>query len=70
MQPLAVIEPKLVARGAQAHSPAAELQLDVVLGVEAPVVDVDLLPFGLSTQILLGEWRTFVGALVLGADEQ
>ena len=41
----------------------------LVLGVEALVVDVDLLAAGLAAQVVLGQRRPLVGALVLGADQ-
>ena len=47
----------------------AEAQLDVVLGVEALVVDVDRLALGLAAQVVLRQRRALVGALGLGADE-
>ena len=45
-QPLAVVERHLADRRVQAHGRAAEPQLDLVLGVEGLVVDVDLLAPG------------------------
>ena len=42
----------------------------LVLGVEALVVDVDLLAAGLAAQVVLGQRRPLVRALVLGADQQ
>ena len=68
-QPLAVVEGQLARRRVQAHRRSAEAQLDVVPGVEALVVDVDLLAADLATQVLLGQRRALVGPLVLGPDQ-
>ena len=68
-QPLVVVERQLAAGRVQADGPAFELQLDVLLGVEARVVDVDLVHPRLAAQVVLGQWRTFVRSFRLGADE-
>jgi hypothetical protein len=69
-QPLAVVERQLARRGVQAHRRATEAKLDVVLGVVAHGVDVDLLAVDLAAQVVLGQRRSLVRALLLGADEQ
>jgi hypothetical protein len=68
-QHFAVVESHLPARGVQANRSGAEPHLDVVLGVEPLVVDVDLLAADLAAQIVLGERRALVWPLVLGADK-
>ena len=67
---LPVVELDLLLGGQQAHRAAAEVQFDVVLRVEVTVVHVRGLPAGLTAQVLLGQRRPLVGALVLGADQQ
>ena len=68
-QPLAVVERDLLQRRVHVDRRAAEAQLDVVLGVEALVVDVDPLASGLAAQVVLRQRRALVRALVLGADK-
>ena len=68
-QPFAIVERHLADRCIEAHGGATEAELDVVGGVEALVVDVDLLAPDLPAQVVLGQRRPLVGALGLGADQ-
>jgi hypothetical protein len=68
-QPLAVVEFDFAARGVEADDYATQLQFDVVVGIEALFVDVDVFAPALAAHVVLGEGRAFVGALVLGADQ-
>jgi hypothetical protein len=67
---LAVVERQLAPLGVQPLREAPGAQLDVVLGVEALVVDVHLLASQLPAQVVLRQRRALVGALLLGADQQ
>lgn len=68
-QPLAVVERNLADRCVQAHGRATEAQLDVMLDVVTFVVDVDLLPPDLAAQVVLGQRRPLVRALMFGPDQ-
>jgi hypothetical protein len=68
-QPLAVVERQLARGRIQAHRGPAEAQLDVVLGVEALGVDVDRLAVDFAAQVVLGQRRALVRALILGANQ-
>jgi hypothetical protein len=68
-EPLAGVQRELAVVGIDVDDALAEAQLDLVVGVEARLVDEHRLPVGLPTQELLGEGRTLVRALGLGADE-
>ena len=47
----------------------AESQVDVVLAVPVPRMDVDRVAFGLARQVVLGQRRPLVGPFVLVADQ-
>ena len=68
-QPLAVVELELAACGVEGGGGMAEPQLDLLLGVEALLVDVQLLAPRLAAQVVLRQRRSLVGPLVLDADE-
>ena len=68
-QRLAAVEGQPPRRRVERLGGAAEAQLDVVLVVEALLVDVDLVAAGLAAEVVLGERRPLVGPLLLGADQ-
>ena len=68
-QPLAVGELDLAAAGVDRGHRGAGSSSIVVLGVEPLRVHVDVLALGLAAQVVLGQRRTLVRALALGADE-
>ncbi len=68
-EPLTVVERELARGRVQTDRGGAEAQVDVVRGVEALVVDVDLLAPGLAAQVLLGQRRPLVRALRFAADQ-
>ena len=68
-EPFAGVERKLAVVGIDVDDALAEAQLDRVVGVEARPVDEHHVPVGLPAQILLGQRRTLVRTLGLGADE-
>ena len=67
-EPLAVLERQLSAPRVEIDRPRARPQLDLLLGVEALVVDEHLGALAVAPQVVLGQGRSLVGALGLGSD--
>jgi len=65
----AVVELQLSVRAVEAHGRTAQAQLDVLLGVEALLVYVDLLAPSIAAEVVLRQRRTLVRAFIFRADQ-